>query len=79
MTDTPDPDVLRRLEQAVRNLPRHQREIFLARRLDEMPYGEIANRTGLTLGQVERQMAKALYKIDKQMEGVPLRWWERWL
>lgn len=77
MTDTPDPEFLRRLEQAVLNLPKRQREIFFACRLDDMSYHEIADRTGLTVRQVERQIAKAIYKITKQMDGVPLRWWER--
>jgi RNA polymerase sigma-70 factor (ECF subfamily) len=78
MTDTPDPEFLRRLEQAVLNLPKLQREIFLACRLDDMPYREIAERTGLTTRRVERHIAKAIYKIAKQMDGIPLRWWERW-
>lgn len=76
MSDTSDPDVLR-LEQAVRNLPRLQREIFLACRLDAMSYDEIARRTGLTRQQVERHVAKAVCKIDRQMDGNPLRWWQR--
>ena len=27
---------------------------------------------------VERQMARAIYKLSKQMDGHPLSWWERW-
>ena len=76
MSHTSDPDVLR-LEQAVRNLPRLQREIFLACRLDAMSYDEIARRTGLTPQQVERHVARAIYKIDCQMDGHSLRWWQR--
>lgn len=51
MTDEADPDLLRRMEDAVRNLPMLQREIFLAHRLDDMPYEEIASRTGLSSGR----------------------------
>jgi RNA polymerase sigma-70 factor (ECF subfamily) len=80
MSDTPDPDpnLLRRMEDAVRAMPKMQREIFLAHRLDDMSYGEIARRTGLTVRQVERHMARAIYKLDKQLDGRKLSWWERW-
>lgn len=80
MTDTPDPDpdLLRRMEAAMLAMPKMQREIFLAHRLDDMSYGEIAERTGLTVRQVERHMAKAIYKLVKQLDGEKLSWWERW-
>lgn len=77
MSDTPDPDFLRRIEEAMLNIPKLQREIFMAHRLDDMSYGEIAHRTGLTVRQVERHMARALYKLDKQLQGRKLSWWER--
>jgi len=78
MSPTHDSEKLRRLEQAVRNLPKLQREVFLAHRLDGLSYEEIAYLTGLSVPYVERQMAKAIYKLAKQMDGQPLRWWERW-
>lgn len=73
-----DPELLRRLEDAVTSMPRVQREIFLAHRLEDMSYAEIAHRAGLSVKQVERQMARAIYKLCKQMDGHPLSWWERW-
>lgn len=78
MSDTPDPDFLRRIEEAMLNIPTLQREIFMAHRLDDMPYEEIARRTGLTTRQVERHIARALYKLAKQLDGEKLSWWERW-
>jgi RNA polymerase sigma-70 factor (ECF subfamily) len=72
-----DADLLRRLETALANMPRIQRQIFLAHRLDGMSFAEIARRTGLSQRQVERQMARALAKLDKQLEGRKLIWWER--
>lgn len=78
MSDTPDPDLLRRLEEAMLNMPELQRKIFLAHRLDDMSYREIARHTGLTVRQVERHMARAIYKLDKQLRGRKLSWWERW-
>lgn len=73
-----DPQSLVLLDEAVAALPRKQRDIFLAHRLDDLSYAEIAARTGLTERQVERQMASAIYKLCKQMDGQPLSWWERW-
>jgi RNA polymerase sigma factor (sigma-70 family) len=75
----PDAEALRRLELAVARLPRRQRYIFLAIRLDGLSYDEIAAQSGLTVRQVEQQFARALYKVFRQMEGEPLRWWERWI
>jgi RNA polymerase sigma factor (sigma-70 family) len=72
-----DPELIRRLEAAISNLPRLQRDIFLAHRVHDLDYREIGRRTGLTPKQVERHMAKAIYKIAKQMDGEQLSWWER--
>ncbi|MFN3727558.1 MAG: sigma factor-like helix-turn-helix DNA-binding protein [Allosphingosinicella sp.] len=72
-----DPDLLRHLEEALLNMPRIQREIFLAIRLDHMSYEEVGRRTGLTVKRVERHFARSLYKLMKQMDGERLSWWER--
>jgi len=74
-----DPEFLNRLEQAIASLPRRNREIFLAHRVDGLSYQEIANRTGLSVRRVERHIARALYGLDRALEGRPLRWWERLL
>ena len=73
-----DADTLRRVEEAFGNIPLKQRNIFLAHRIEKMPYAEIARRTGMTIKQVERQMAKVIYKLHRQLEGERLHWWERW-
>jgi RNA polymerase sigma factor (sigma-70 family) len=75
MTDDPDPDTTKRIERAVRKLSRLLREIFLAARLDEMSYVEIAERTGLSVGQVEREIARALVSIVRRMARRQRRWW----
>jgi DNA-directed RNA polymerase specialized sigma24 family protein len=78
MADTPDPNLVRRIEEACANLPRLQREIYLAYRLDGLAYCEIAARTGLSVRRVERHIGKAIYKIGKQvLRGQKLSWWER--
>jgi RNA polymerase sigma-70 factor (ECF subfamily) len=78
MSDTPDADLLRRVEEAIGSLPRMQREIFLAHRLDGMTYQQIAARTGLSVRRVERHLTRAIYKITKMRRGQKLSWWDRW-
>lgn len=78
MPDTPDTDLRGRLEEAVSNLPRREREMFIAFRVDDMSYAEIAARTGLSLCAVERNVASAIYKVAKQLDGRRLSCWERW-
>jgi RNA polymerase sigma-70 factor (ECF subfamily) len=77
MSDNPDPELLRRLEQAVQKLPKLQRDIFLAHRLHDLSYEEIGRRTGLSVHRVERHMASAIYKIARQLDREPLSWWQR--
>lgn len=79
MPPSSDPEFLERLNQAIAALPRRDREIFLAHRVDGFSYQEIANRTGLSVPRVERHMARALYGIDRTLEGPPLHWWQRLL
>jgi RNA polymerase sigma factor (sigma-70 family) len=74
-----DAERLRRLERAMRTVPRRTREVFLAHRLDAMSYREIAERTGLSLREVERHIARAIWAIDRSLNGPPVRWWERLL
>ena len=78
MSDTPDDALLRRMQDAMLRIPKLQREIFLAHRLDGQSYEEIAVRIGISAPQVERHMARAIYKLAKQMDGQRLTWWERW-
>lgn len=61
-------DTLRRLEVAVGKLKPRTREIFLAHRLHGFTYAEIAERTGLSVKGVEKQMAKAIAKIDRLLD-----------
>ncbi len=63
-----DVDTLRELEAAIMSMPAKRREIFLANRLDDLSYAEISRRTGLTVGQVERQMTKAMIAIDAYLD-----------
>ena len=61
-------DTLRRLEHALSRLKPKTREIFLAHRIHGFTYAEIAQRTGLTVKGVEKQMSKAIAKIDRLLD-----------
>jgi RNA polymerase sigma-70 factor (ECF subfamily) len=58
-------DKLRRLEQVIERLRPRTREIFLAHRIRGLTYAEIADELGLTVKGVEKQMSKAIAKIDR--------------
>lgn len=73
-----DAEIIARLEIGLRRVPRLRREIFLAHRLDNMPYEEIAERTGLSVRQVERHIAGSMLTLMETMDGrVPMPWWKR--
>ena len=58
-------DMLRRLEAAMTRLKPRTREIFLAHRIEGLSYAEIAERTGLSVKGVEKQMSKAILQLDR--------------
>jgi RNA polymerase sigma-70 factor (ECF subfamily) len=70
-------EVQRRYRAAFAKLPWVQREVFQLHRLDGLSYAEIAWLLRVRKRFVERQMAKAIYKLSKQMDGHRLHWWER--
>lgn len=61
-------DRLRRVESALGRLRPKTRNIFLAHRLDGMTYGEIAERTGLSVKGVEKQMSKAIAQLGRALD-----------
>lgn len=61
-------DTLRRLEVAIGKLRPKTREIFLAQRVHGLGYAEIAARTGLSIKGVEKQMSRAIAKIDRLLD-----------
>ena len=73
-----DSEARRKIEDALANLPWIQREVFRLNAVDAYSYTEIAWLLHTNERTVERQMARAIYKLSKQMEGYPLSWWERW-
>jgi RNA polymerase sigma-70 factor (ECF subfamily) len=61
-------DMLTRVEAAMLKLRPRTREIFMAHRIDGLSYAEIAERTGITVKGVEKQMSKAIAKIDRLLD-----------
>jgi RNA polymerase sigma-70 factor (ECF subfamily) len=76
--DLTDAEIIARLEIGLSRMPRMRREIFLAIRLDDMGYPEIAERTGLSVSHVERQFAEALLQLHRALnDPAPVARWKR--
>lgn len=71
-------ELLERMEKIMLRLPRMTREIFMAHRLDDMPYEEIARRTGLSVRKVERHMYRAILALTRGLDDDPRPWWKFW-
>ncbi len=76
--DAQQQELIERLQAIMLRMPRLTREIFMAHRLDAMPYEEIARRTGLTIRQVERHIARAILELDRGLHREPRPWWQFW-
>lgn len=73
-----DTELLARMEVALETLPRFTREVFLAHRLHDLSYPEIAKITGASVKRVAHEMFRALLGLTRALDGRPLRWWEWW-
>ncbi len=60
-------DLLERLDLCVAKLKPKTRAIFLAHRVEGLSYAQIAERTGLSVKGVEKQMSKALAELDRMI------------
>ena len=74
------PDDLARIEAAIAALPELTYQVFCLRRFDHLDHPAIAARLGITERQVEKEMARAIYLIDRKLSRgglwrlVPLCW-----
>lgn len=57
-----DPHALRRAFGA---LPERTRKVFWLHRVDDLTYAQIAERLGITIEEVQTEIANALYGIDR--------------
>ena len=58
-------DMINRLETAMQRLRPRTREIFMACRLDGYSYAEVAERVGMSVRGVRKQMSRAIAEIDR--------------
>lgn len=65
----------KKLEAAFAKLPPFTRSVFLAHRLDDLSYAEIATITGVSIRRIEREMARAIVAIDRALQPRPRKWW----
>ncbi|QDX26736.1 RNA polymerase subunit sigma [Sphingomonas suaedae] len=79
MSERPtEAEIIERLEAGLQRMPKRQREIFLAIRLDDLSYAEIAERTGLSAEQVEQHFAQSMLALRDVLDGSPpVSWWQR--
>jgi RNA polymerase sigma-70 factor (ECF subfamily) len=70
-------DARERLEAAFAKLPPFTRSVFLAHRLDDLSYAEIATTTGVSVRRIEREIARAIVAIDRALSKRMRRrkWW----
>ena len=66
-----------RIDKALRGMRSLDRNIFLVSRIDDMPYDEIARRTGLTVAQVQKRVFKIMLRLRRVQDGERPRWWLR--
>ncbi|MBS0420292.1 MAG: RNA polymerase sigma factor [Proteobacteria bacterium] len=60
-------ETLTRASRALLELPERARTIFILRRLEGLRYQDIAQRLGISLSLVEKQMAKAVAYLNQRM------------
>ncbi|MGV2497487.1 RNA polymerase sigma factor [Pelagerythrobacter aerophilus] len=73
---------IERVKRALRRMPYRQREVYLAVRIDDADYRDIAKRLGITTKQVEREFAAAIRQVGRALrERHPEPWWRwpRWI
>ncbi len=70
--------ILRRAERAVDRMSEMERCVFLAIRVDEMGYPDIAGKLGIDVDEVEQHFAASLETLLKVMDEKDPWWWKFW-
>ncbi|MEZ4684735.1 MAG: RNA polymerase sigma factor [Bacteroidia bacterium] len=60
-------DIQQRLQNAIETLPERQKAVFSMRYFDEMPYQEISDILGVTVGSLKASYHHAVKKIEEQL------------
>lgn len=69
---------LRRAERAVDRMHGMDRQVFLAIRVDEQSYSQIAERFEISVADVERHFASSLRILMRAMDEKDPWWWKFW-
>jgi len=64
---------LHALRRAFDALPERTREVFWLHRVDDLSYAQIAALLGITIEEVQTEIANALYGIDRMLRNARLR------
>ncbi len=63
-------EFLKKLNEAIANLPEKQREVFLMNRIDKKRYKDIAEALDISVKAVEKRMTLALKTLRTQIKGI---------
>jgi len=63
-------EFLKKLNDAIANLPEKQREVFLMNRIDKKRYKDIAEALDISVKAVEKRMTLALKALRTQIKGI---------
>lgn len=66
------------LQAALETLPHDLRETLLLVRVDGLSYAEAGQRLGVPASEVERRIARALARLDREMERMKWQGWRIW-
>ncbi|MBA2934627.1 sigma-70 family RNA polymerase sigma factor [Sphingomonas sp. CGMCC 1.13654] len=61
-------DMIGQYRQALDELPRKTREVFLLQRVHDLTYREIAERMGISIPTVQYHIARALVHLDQRLD-----------
>jgi RNA polymerase sigma-70 factor (ECF subfamily) len=67
-----------RAERAVDRMHGMDRKVFLAIRVEELSYSQIAERFGISVADVEKHFAASLRIMMKAMDEKDPWWWKYW-
>ncbi len=62
--------LVERIEQVIASLDPMTREAFLMLRLENLSYARIAHELGISVAEVEQQIARAISEIDRGMTAL---------
>jgi RNA polymerase sigma factor (sigma-70 family) len=60
---------LDRLRSVIQELPERTRQVFVLHRIEELTYGEVAARLGISESSVQKHLAKALQYVVQRLRS----------